>query len=106
MTPIEKRCAEIRATRVWFDTEFIEDGRTIELVSIGMVREDGETYYAEVAGVDYSRADPWLHANVFPHLAGGKFLKKREQIAREIIEFVGSKPETPQTEQSTEGMGT
>ena len=26
---------------VCFDTEFIEDGRTIDLISIGLVREDG-----------------------------------------------------------------
>lgn len=29
--------------QVFFDTEFIEDGRTIELLSIGMVRDDGRT---------------------------------------------------------------
>ena len=33
--------------RIWFDTEFIEDGRTIDLLSIGMVRDDGLEYYAE-----------------------------------------------------------
>jgi len=81
------------ARRIWFDTEFIEDGKTIELVSIGMVREDGKTYYAEVQGVDYSRADPWLHENVFPHLQGGSCLKSRDQIAAEILEFAGEKPE-------------
>lgn len=27
--------------RIWFDTEFIEDGKTIDLISIGLVREDG-----------------------------------------------------------------
>ena len=32
--------------KIFFDTEFIEDGKTIDLISIGMVREDGETYYA------------------------------------------------------------
>lgn len=26
--------------KIWFDTEFIEDGKTIDLISIGMVRED------------------------------------------------------------------
>lgn len=82
-----------RLNRVWFDTEFIEDGKTIDLVSIGMVREDGATYYAEVDGVDYRRADPWLHENVFPHLEGGVALKPREAIAKEIVEFVGQKPE-------------
>ena len=43
--------------RIWFDTEFIEDGRTVDLLSIGMVREDGATYYAEPAETDRDRAD-------------------------------------------------
>ncbi len=77
--------------RYWFDTEFIEDGKTIELVSIGIVSENGRTYYAEVDGVDYGRADPWLHENVFPHLTGET--KPREQIADEVAAFVGEKPE-------------
>lgn len=27
--------------KYWLDTEFIEDGKTIDLVSIGIVSEDG-----------------------------------------------------------------
>lgn len=77
--------------RFFFDTEFIEDGKTIELVSIGIAAENGRTYYAEVEGVDYSRADPWLHENVFPHLTGET--KPRGQIAAEVAAFVGEKPE-------------
>jgi len=77
--------------RFFFDTEFIEDGKTIELISIGIAAEDGRTYYAEVEGVDYSRADPWLHENVFPHLTGAT--KAREQIAADVAAFVGEKPE-------------
>lgn len=33
-------------TRYFYDTEFIEDGRTIELISIGIVADDGREYYA------------------------------------------------------------
>jgi len=32
--------------RYWYDTEFIEDGSTIDLISIGIVAEDGREYYA------------------------------------------------------------
>ena len=77
--------------KVWFDTEFIEDGRTIDLLSIGMVREDGATYYAESSDADRSRACNWVRANVLPHLSGP--LKPRSQIAEEIVGFVGEKPE-------------
>lgn len=77
--------------RVWFDTEFIEDGRTIDLLSIGLVRDDGSTYYAEPAEADRSRADDWVKANVLTHLCGP--IKSRSQIAKDIREFVGDTPE-------------
>lgn len=32
--------------RYFYDTEFIEDGHTIDLISIGVVAEDGRSYYA------------------------------------------------------------
>lgn len=77
--------------RCFFDTEFIEDGKTIDLISIGIVREDGEEFYAEVDGVDWSKANEWVINNVKPHLTGVRF--SREEIARRIVEFVGPKPE-------------
>lgn len=33
-------------TRYCYDTEFLEDGSTIELISIGIVADDGREYYA------------------------------------------------------------
>lgn len=79
-------------SRIYFDTEFIEDGRTIDLVSIGLVREDGATYYAESSEADLSRASDWVRANVFPSLDGFG-TKRRELIAAEIRAFVGPEPE-------------
>lgn len=78
-------------SRIFFDTEFVEDGRTIDLLSIGMIRDDGATYYAECAEADHSRASDWVKENVLPHLTGDT--KPRAQIAREIVEFAGSEPE-------------
>ncbi|RVH87754.1 3'-5' exoribonuclease [Sinorhizobium meliloti] len=80
--------------RVWFDTEFIEDGRTIDLISIGMVREDGATYYAESSEVDWSKAGDWIKANVVPHLAGNT--KPRAQIAKDILLFASEDGEDPE----------
>lgn len=77
--------------KIWFDTEFIEDGTTIDLLSIGLIRADGRTYYAESRDADKSRACDWVKENVFPHLGGS--LKSRATIAREILEFVGPNPE-------------
>lgn len=87
--------------KIFFDTEFVEDGRTIDLLSIGMVREDGAEYYAETVdawcakkfGTRWnSQLDPWLLENVVPHLEG-KGDKHKATIAREIVEFAGESPE-------------
>jgi hypothetical protein len=55
--------------KYWFDTEFIEDGKTIELLSIGIVAEDGREFYAENQDADLSKASPWVKENVIPYLA-------------------------------------
>lgn len=78
--------------RIWFDTEFIEDGSTIDLISIGMVREDGATLYLENRDCDHSRASDWVKANVLPHLQGGAGLN-RAGIADAVRVFAGEKPE-------------
>lgn len=79
--------------RVFLDFEFIENGAAfvMEPISVGMVREDGEKYYAEFSGVPWNLANQWVLENVRPHLRGP--LKNKMTIAREIREFVGEKPE-------------
>ena len=79
--------------KIFFDTEFIEDGKTIDLISIGMVREDGRRFYAENAECALGRADDWVKANVFPHLVGEKAWMTRAELRDAIFEFVGEKPE-------------
>jgi hypothetical protein len=77
--------------KIWFDTEYIDDGKSIDLLSIGMVREDGKTYYAEAQEADRSRATEWVSHNVLPQLKGP--LKPRATIAAEIAAFVGRRPQ-------------
>lgn len=79
--------------KIWFDTEFIEDGKTIDLLSIGMVREDGKMLYYEPVECNRDRASDWVRKNVFPHLEGGTTLLPRKDIARAIQDFAGKKPE-------------
>jgi hypothetical protein len=50
--------------RYWFDTEFIEDGKTIDLISIGIVAEDGRELYLCNTECDFSKADDWVWENV------------------------------------------
>lgn len=58
--------------RVYYDTEFYEDGERIHLISIGMVDQDGDELYLENADFDWRRVpdDHWIQANVRPHLLG------------------------------------
>ncbi|MDX2697113.1 3'-5' exoribonuclease [Streptomyces ipomoeae] len=57
-------------TCIDYDLEFLEDGRTIELISIGMVCDDGREYYAVNSDAPWERIrkDTWLMQNVWPHL--------------------------------------
>jgi 3' exoribonuclease, RNase T-like len=79
-------------TRYYLDTEFLEDGRTIELISIALVSDDGREYYAGNGDCDLSRvfAEPWLRQHVVPHLPapGTDFWKPRAKIAAEVLAFV------------------
>lgn len=55
-------------TRYYLDTEFIDDGKTIELISIGMVSDDGRELYFVSSEFDKSRCDEWLQTNVLNQL--------------------------------------
>ncbi len=79
--------------RIFFDTEFMEDGHTIELLSIGLVREDNHYFYAELIEADRSHANPWVRKHVIPQLKGDIHLYKRAELAKDLIIFAGPKPE-------------
>ncbi|WP_032380972.1 3'-5' exoribonuclease domain-containing protein [Rhodococcoides fascians] len=88
--------------RYWYDTEFLEDGRTIELISIGIVAEDGREYYAENLDADYDRINrhQWLADNVVPQLDLKQYGTPKYWIAQEVQLFLAplaeiSTPEGP-----------
>ncbi len=76
--------------RYFYDTEFIEDGRTIELVSIGIVAEDGREYYAVSTDFDSSRANAWVRDNVLDKLPSpsSPVWRSRTTIRDEVLEFL------------------
>ncbi len=76
--------------RYWYDTEFIEDGKTIDLISIGIVAEDGREYYAQDCTCDLSRASQWVKDNVVVHLVRGVDdpWKLRRRIRDDILAFM------------------
>lgn len=52
--------------KIFYDTEFLDDGKTIDLISIGMVKENGEELYLINRDMDIDRIfeDEWVRENV------------------------------------------
>jgi hypothetical protein len=81
--------------KIWYDTEFLEDGKTIDLISIGMVREDGAELYLVNADADWDRIldNEWLVQNVVPQLGPASEDVRKDVLAEKVRQFV------------TEGLG-
>jgi hypothetical protein len=95
-------------TAIDYDLEFLEDGRHIELISIGMVCDDGREYYAVNRGMPVRkiRKHRWLMENVVPNLPKGHgdrrnhvpkswlfdytdpLVKRRQRIADDVMDFI------------------
>jgi hypothetical protein len=73
--------------RYFLDTEFNEDGHTIELISIGIARDDGATLYIVSNEFDAARCNEWVRENVLPKLGEAPRMS-RAQIRDEILRFV------------------
>ena len=99
--------------KIYYDTEFLEDGRSIDLISIGLVAEDGREYYA-VQRRSWRQwrkvyRHDWLRENVMPSLPRihgdrrlqvstrtnpmaidfhAREMKPREQIRDEVRDFI------------------
>jgi hypothetical protein len=75
--------------RYFYDTEFIDDGYTIELISIGVVAEDGREYYAVSTEFNPERAGKWVRTNVLPKLPplSSKLWRSRVQIRNDLETF-------------------
>lgn len=80
--------------KYFYDLEFIEDGRVIDLVSIGIVGEDGREFYAVSTEFDPERAGPWVRANVLPKLPppAGRSWQSRAAIRDGVLDFLTAGP--------------
>lgn len=78
--------------RYFYDTEFIEDGTVIELVSIGIVAEDGREYYAVSSEFDSRKANAWVRDNVLNLLPNPNdpVWKSLDTIRSEVHAFLTS----------------
>lgn len=82
--------------RYWFDTEFIEDGKTIDLLSIGIVAEDGSTFYMENSDADLSRGNDWVQHNVIAHLNWLDHGAPRDKLREAVLAFISAKDGKPE----------
>ena len=80
--------------RFFYDCEFIEDGTTIDLVSIGVVGEDGREFYAVSTEFDAGRAGAWVRANVLPKLPSPAHpaWRSRERLRADLLSFLTGAP--------------
>lgn len=54
--------------KVFFDTEFTGLHKNTTLISIGMITDTGEKFYAEFNDYDKSQVDDWLNENIISNL--------------------------------------
>ncbi|WP_017972503.1 3'-5' exoribonuclease domain-containing protein [Actinopolyspora halophila] len=83
------------SARYFYDCEFHEDGSTIDLLSIGIVADDGREYYAINVSADWDRAyqHPFLAEHVIPNLVLDEgHAKPHAQIADEVADFLRAVP--------------
>jgi len=76
--------------RYFYDCEFIEDGRIVDLVSIGVVDEHDREFYAVSTEFDGARAVPWVRRNVLDKLPspGDQVWRSRQRIRDELYAFL------------------
>lgn len=77
--------------KYWIDTEFIEDGETILLLSIGIVAEDDRELYLQTERGAFYHKNPaccphaWVKQNVIPYLDDSSV--SHSEMRQQILEF-------------------
>jgi hypothetical protein len=77
---------------IYFDFEFLDNGKDVLPISLGVVSQAGLEYYVELPDSKaVAASDPWLKKNVLPHLDGLN-IRASDQIAYDLIQFVSQTP--------------
>lgn len=87
-------------TKYFLDCEFIEDGKTIDLLSLALVCEDGRELYKVNSNADHSMASPWVKENVLPQLMThpdprgdmGAHALDKVRMAEHVLGFIKAGP--------------
>lgn len=86
--------------RYFLDTEFDDNGRTIELISVALVSQDDRELYAVSDEFSVELCNDWVRANVLPQLPprnqrtldGATRWASRRLITQRVREFIGDDP--------------
>jgi len=86
--------------KYFLDTEFIEDGNTIDLISIGIVAEDGRELYCVNQDAKLHLASDWVRQNVLSHLPkyDSSLWMKKAKIKTDLWYFTKSYESKPNIE--------
>lgn len=79
--------------KIFFDTEFTGLHQNTTLVSIGLISDEGERFYAELTDFDDTQCDEWIEKNVLEHLLlrGNSELEKQLEDDGMTTTVIGSK---------------
>ena len=84
-----------KSHKFFYDTEFLEDGKTIDLISIGIVNyETGDEFYAVSKEFDTQAvaSNAWLMQNVMPSIGYEEFLGSQPVTGKPCPDFTISDP--------------
>ena len=90
LTRLNKRLSDERRNKMIYcvDTEFIEIGNTIELISIDVVGIDGSEYYAVCDEYNENNASDWVRQNVLSYLPKNIEKKSMSTIRCDLEKFL------------------
>lgn len=77
-------------TILFLDTEFTSlDQPNPDLISLGLVNEIGDFFYAELPPESYSRrASDWVRGNVLPSLWGGRWELPKAELSAHLVAWI------------------
>ena len=65
---------------IFFDMEFTGLHQHTTPISIGLISDDEQTFYAEFTDYDESQINDWLWENVMPHLFCESYMKSEQNV--------------------------
>ena len=80
-------------TKVFFDTEFTGLQKDTQLISIGLISEDGKEFYAEFASINTELLNDWIIENVLMNTAKYGEINEIDIVVNESDYHFGTKEE-------------